>query len=268
MFSASLPMYDLPVLRKETDAWWGALAAAFRAEGLKGVPDSLLRDGDPSALWLSPDLLFSQTCGYPLTHSLQGKVTLLATPVYDLEGCAGGTYCSEVLVRRNADFQGLADLRGKRVAVNEEGSQSGYNVLRTAVAPLAEEGRFFSAVRKSGSHRNSMAMVASGQADVCAVDCVTYGLLCKAEPEAVAGLRRLAVTASAPALPFITRRDIPEADLQRLRGGLRRAFDDPALADIRAALLLSDVVVRPLGDYAVIEAMETEAIRLGYPALA
>lgn len=261
-------MYDLPALRQETDAWWGALAAAFRAEGLKDVPGSLARGDDPSARWLSLDLLFSQTCGYPLTHSLKGKVTLLATPVYDLEGCAGGTYYSEILVRRNADFQDLVDLRGQRAAVNEVGSQSGYNVLRSAIAPLAEEGRFFAAVEESGSHRDSMAMVATGQADVCAVDCVTYGLLCKAEPEAVAGLRRLAVTASAPALPFITRRDIPEKDLQRLRRGLRRAFDDPAFADIRAALLLTDVVVRPLSDYAVIEAMETQAVSLGYPTLA
>ncbi|WP_422366140.1 phosphate/phosphite/phosphonate ABC transporter substrate-binding protein [Pelagibius sp.] len=268
MLSASLPMYDLPALRKETDAWWAALAAAFRAEGLKDVPDSLARSDEPAALWLSSDLLFSQTCGYPLTHSLKGKVTLLMTPVYDLEGCAGGTYYSEILVRRDADFQGLADLRGKRAAVNEAGSQSGYNVLRSAIAPLAKQGRFFAAVEESGSHRNSMAMVASGDADVCAVDCVTYGLLCKAEPEAAVGLRRLVVSASAPALPFITRRDIPEADLQRLRGGLRSAFDDPALADIRAALLLTDVVTRPLGDYAVIEAMETQAVSLGYPTLA
>ena len=43
---ASLPMYDLPGLDAATDAWWAGLAAAFRAEGLREVPDNLTRGGD------------------------------------------------------------------------------------------------------------------------------------------------------------------------------------------------------------------------------
>src|SRR3546814_15586928 len=78
------------------------LAAAFRAEGLAGVPERLTRDGDHAALWTAPDLLFSQTCGYPLTHALAGRVTLVATPTYGCPGCDGGPYRSEILVRRDA----------------------------------------------------------------------------------------------------------------------------------------------------------------------
>ena len=37
----------------------------------------------------------------------------------------------------------LADLRGRRVALNADDSQSGRNALRAAVAPLAHDGRFF-----------------------------------------------------------------------------------------------------------------------------
>src|SRR5690606_16819606 len=120
---ASLPMYDLPGLEAATDAWWAGLAAAFRAEGLADVPERLTREDDHAALWTAPDLLFSQTCGYPLTHALAGRVRLVATPVYDCPGCGGGTYRSEILVRADDPARSLADLRQRRAAVNAADSQ-------------------------------------------------------------------------------------------------------------------------------------------------
>lgn len=264
---ASLPMYDLPGLEAETDAWWSALSEAFRAEGLKEVPDKLARGDDMTAQWLSQELLFSQTCGYPLTHSLKGKVTLLATPSYACPGCEGGLYHSEILVREDADYASLADLRGARAVANAEGSQSGYSALRAAVAPLARDGKFFASLSFSGGHMASMATVAEGAADVCAVDCVTYHLFGRAQPSAVAGLRSLAVSPSAPALPYITRRQIAPEDLERLRAGLQRAVADPSVRNVRAWLLLDDILVKPLGAYDRIDEMEAEAAALGYPEL-
>src|SRR3546814_11503112 len=99
---ASPPMYDLPGLEAATDAWWAGLAAAFRAEGLHQVPERLTREVGHAALWTAPDLLFSQTCGYPLTHALAGRVTLVATPTYACPGCDGGRYPSEILVLAGA----------------------------------------------------------------------------------------------------------------------------------------------------------------------
>lgn len=268
MLKASLPMYDLPELRAATDAWWRGLAQAFRQEGLTEVPERLERGDEMAALWQAPDLLFSQTCGYPLTHSLKGKVCLVATPVYDCPGCEGGLYHSEILVRRYADYGDLADLKGARAVANDVGSQSGYSALRAAIAPLAKGKAFFSELRFSGGHRASMAQVFEGEADVCAVDCLTYRLIAKAEPEAVAGLRSLAISPSAPALPYITRLNIPADELSRLRQGLLRAFDDPALRYVRGQLLLCGVEVKPLSAYDRIEEIEAAAFELGYPALA
>ena len=265
---ASLPMYDLPGLEAETDAWWRVLARAFRAEGLRDVPDSLARGEDPAVHWLAEDLLLSQTCGYPLTHELKGKVTLVATPSYGCPGCAGGLYHSEILVRGDADYTSLAELRGARAVANAEGSQSGYSALRAAVAPLARDGALFASVRLSGSHLNSMIQVADGKADVCAVDCVTYHLLAQVQPRAVADLRRLAASPSAPALPYITRQNTTPADLDRLRAGLRRAVADPLGRDLRARLLIDDFLVKPLSAYDRIDEIEAEAAALGYSELA
>ena len=261
-------MYELPGLKAATDAWWAGLAAAFRAEGLTEVPQELTRTDDAAALWSEPDLLFSQTCGYPLTHALAGRVTLLATPVYDCPGCEGGLYHSEILLRADDPAEGLADLRGRRAAVNAVDSQSGFSALRHAVAPLAEGGCFFAEVTRSGSHLASMALVAEGAADVCAIDCVTYHLARRGDPDLAACLRPLTRSATAPALPYITRRDIPAADLERLRAGLARACADPGLAETRAALAIKGVVVKPLSDYDLILQLEAEAVAAGYPDLA
>lgn len=253
---ASLPMYDLPGLAAATDAWWAGLAAAFRAEGLEAVPERLTREADHTALWTAPDLFFSQTCGYPLTHGLAGRVSLVATPVYDVPGCAGGQYRSEILVRADDPAAGLADLKGRRAAVNAADSQSGWHALRHAVSTLTEEGRFFGAMKLTGGHRASALAVAQGAADVCAIDCVTWALLRRVQPELTEQLRVLSSSAAAPALPYITRLDVSTDDLRRLRAGLARAAEDPRLAEARAALLLADVVLLPLETYDRILHME------------
>jgi len=265
---ASLPMYDLPGLEAATDAWWQGLAAAFRAEGLREVPQRLSRDVEVTALWTSPKLLFSQTCGYPLTHALSGQVSLVATPVYDCPGCAGGSYRSEILLRADDPAIDLAALRGRRAAVNAIDSQSGYSALRHAVAGLAADGRFFGKVEWSGSHMKSMQMVAEGRADACAVDIVTYHLLRRCQPQLTARLRVLTGSAAAPALPYISRRDLAGDDLRRLRAGLRRALADPDLAVVRAELLIEDVVEKPLVCYDRIVELEDAAVAAGYPQLA
>ncbi|MGH6929374.1 MAG: phosphate/phosphite/phosphonate ABC transporter substrate-binding protein [Dongiaceae bacterium] len=268
MALASLPMYDLPELHAATDAWWQGLARAFRREGLADVPDALDRRPDYQQVLLSPGVLFSQTCGYPLTHALAGKVTLLATPLYAVEGCKAADYCSLVIVGADNPAAGIGDLRGTRCAINGIDSQSGCNALRALVAPLAEGGRFFGKVAVSGGHRASIGLVGSGHADVAAIDCVTHALLSRHRPAALAGTRVLCRTAAAPNLPYVTRAGAADDLLARLRGGLQRAMADPALTTVRDSLMLTGIAVLPLSAYDRVTAMEAAAIAAGYPELA
>ncbi|MDX1575674.1 MAG: PhnD/SsuA/transferrin family substrate-binding protein [Kiloniellales bacterium] len=270
MAIASLPMYDLPALRRATDAWWAGLARALTAAGLDEVPARLDRRRDQDQVWGHPDLLISQTCGYPLTHALAGRVRLVATPAYDVEGCDGPRYRSVFLVRDGDPAGSLGDLRGRRVAVNSRASQSGYNCLRHALAPLAAEvegGPFFSEVVVTGGHGASLAALRDERADLAAVDGVTYALTARGEPAAVDGLRVLAWSAPAPALPYITRAAIGEDALAALRQGLAAAAADPDLAGARRALALKGFEVLPLEAYAAIDDMERAAIALGYPEI-
>src|SRR5215470_14237273 len=265
---ASLPMYDLPELRGATDAWWQGLARAFRREGIADVPDSLDRRPSYKDVWLARDLLFSQTCGYPLTHALAGRVELVATPRYAAEGCEAASYCSFVVVGVDNRARAIEDLRGLRCAVNGLDSQSGCNALKALVATAARAGRFFGSVAITGGHKASLALIASGQAGVAAIDCVTHGLLARHMPQALAGTRVLCRTASAPGLPYVTRAGADADLLRRLRAGLERAFADAALADTRCALLLEGVAVLPLAAYDQITEMENAAAAAGYREVA
>lgn len=265
---ASLPMYDLPEVAAATAAWWESLARAFRTEGIAEVPDRLTACPPLPEHWLHPDLLFSQSCGYPLTHALFGKVRLVATPCYDAPGCAGPIYRSLLIVAEDSRAGALDDLRWARCAFNSADSQSGYNVLRAMAVPLARQGRFFSATVQTGSHRASIAAVRSGAAEVCAVDCVTHALLARHAPSALAGTRVLCETPAAPSLPYVTSAAADDALVERMRAAITRAIADPSAAAARDALLIAGAATLDLADYAPVLEMERAAAAAGYATLA
>lgn len=248
---AGLPMYDADCLRPFVDAWWQGLDRAVRRAGLSGLP-AMTRTGDPHALWQAPDLLLSQICGYVLNNRYRDSLQPLLTPCYAAPGCDGPRYRSVLLAREDNPARCLADLRGTICACNEADSHSGINALARTVAPLTRENRFFSGHRFTGSHAASMAAVRAGSADVCAVDCVTYALLSRHDPETTAGLRQIGYSASAPGLPYVTAAATPPDSLQRLREAIAEAMADPDLAGVRDALLLSDARPLSLSDYAEI----------------
>jgi ABC-type phosphate/phosphonate transport system substrate-binding protein len=265
---ASLPMYDLPELRAAHDAVWASVGARLARSGVAGVPTSLTRGGAAEAHWSDPDLLLSQTCGYPLVHAFAGRLRVIATPSYDAPGCEGPTYSSLVVVRSVHPARDLVDLRGSVCAVNERASHSGMNALRAMIAPLARGAPFFGEVLVTGSHEASLARVQRGEADVCAVDAVLHALLLRHRPDALTGTRVLARSPSAPALPYVTRASTSDELVRALREALVGVLADPALASTRDALLLKEVTVLEDDAYDAIERVARAAAERGYPVLA
>lgn len=252
-----ISMYDMPERRAAIDAWWAGLARHWRAAGLDDIPETAHMPDNLYELWLSPDLFIAQTCGFPLTHGLKGRVALVATPVYAVDGCVGPTYHSVIVARRDSDVRSLDDIAGRTVAINGYDSQSGWNALRHSLIGKAAPAQ----VVQTGGHRKSVAAVREGRADVAAIDCVSYAHLQAVAPGEVASLRVIARSASAPALPYITRRDISPRDLEKLRTGLRAAVGDPELAEARTGMQIKDVEIVPLEAYDRMLEMEREADR-------
>lgn len=254
---ASLPMYTLPEIEGAAHIWWQGLARHLRQAGVDRVPGQLDEPDDLLVHWLDDDLLFSQTCGYPLTHVLNQQVSLVATPAYDAPGCDGAMYRSMIVVREDFQAASLGDLRHCDVAINSWDSQSGFNALRARLAPLATPGeRFFARTLITTSHRHSIAAVSSGEAQCAAIDGVTLALFQRHRPDDVAGLHIIDQTDAAPGLPYITRRDISAGELEALRSGLFTALADPELADARADLLLTGAALVERDAYDVIVDME------------
>ena len=233
---AALQMYDWPEVRQATNLWWQVVARHL------GTLEELSRPDDYAAPWLRDDLLFAQTCGYPFTHALKGKVSYLATPHYAADGCEGPNYCSIVMAR---EHKPLAAFRDGVAAVNTPDSMSGMLALKLVFAPLAEKGRFFSRAVETGGHLASLAAVQSGEADVCAIDCVCVAMAKRYRPEVLEGLVEIARSPSVPGLPWISRAGDPQA----IRSALRAAFADPALKEALSALLLSGFSELPTGAY-------------------
>jgi ABC-type phosphate/phosphonate transport system substrate-binding protein len=255
-------MYDFDELRPATDALWAAIAAR-----LDDAPASLTRGRALDEVWTDPALLLGQTCGYPLVTHLRGRVTLVATPRYRAQGCAGALYCSAVIVRAGDVARELADLRGRRCAVNDAASNSGMNALRAAVAAVAGGPRFFCDVLMTGGHVESLRAVAEERADVAAIDCVTWALLRDVRPQAVAGLRVLAWTEASAGLPLVTSLRTDRATRHALQRALQEVARDPALAPVRDALRLEGFELLSLRSYESVRAMERRARRAGYPVL-
>lgn len=230
---ASMPMYDLPEVRKALDSLWTAFARNLKREGVSDVPNRLEHDKPVVALWDDPRLLFSQCCGYDIVNRYTGKLQPIATPSYGADGCEGGEYCSAVIVAENVADDDVLGMRGAVCVINGPESHSGMSALRALVAPVSRNGRFFSKVKVSGSHLASLQMLQHGQADVAAVDCVTYGLLQSYRPAALSGTRMLGWTYPAPAVPYVARTDCDHDTVAKLRTAVFDTFNDPNLVTVR-----------------------------------
>lgn len=261
---ACFPWYELPELRQAHDLFWSVLANHLGRHGLPEVPASLSRDLPIPGIFTDPRLLLGQCCGYDVIYGFASSLSIVATPIYSAPGCDRGTYCSCVLVRDDAQVSDLNELRGKVCVVNSFNSHSGTNALRALVAPLSREGRFFSAVKVSGGHQNSLALLHAGEVDVMAMDGVLYGLLQQHRPDTLSRTRILRWSEPAPAPPFVTSASTDRDDLVKIREAFRDALSDGASRDARAALLLEGINLLPLEDYAKIIEFEATALRKGY----
>jgi ABC-type phosphate/phosphonate transport system substrate-binding protein len=259
---ATLPMYNItPALALEWREWLADVLRMINPACRIVAPDEELHD-----LWRRPNLLISQTCGYPLTHGLQEHVQLIATPRFAAPGCEGTDYSSVLVTRKDAPFDTLAACRGARAAYNQDDSNSGMNMFRHAVAPLARAGAFFSTVVRTGSHLGSLKAVIEDRVDVAAIDCVTFAFVCDELPELAQQVRQIGMTATAPGLPLIASRAVPPATIEALRKALNEAL---ALRPERAKRLrLQGFSTIPVADYRRIDRLENEARGLGYAHLA
>lgn len=122
-------------------------------------------------------------CSLPYVHNFaKGHYELLAVPVMamkqgrfaDAKGYEDvpGKYYSYIIVRKDSPLSSWQDLKGKSYAFNEATSNSGYNMPRYKLIQLGVRSweDYFSKVVVSGSHEESIRLVARGIVDASSVD--------------------------------------------------------------------------------------------------
>lgn len=217
---------------------------------------------DLKELWLSPQLLMTQTCGYPLMKILRGQVQVVGRPVYQLPHSSGGNHCSLIVARADDPRQRLEDFRGSHGLLNAQDSNSGMNLFRHTLAPLQRDGQFFAQVSLTGGHRNSLVAIKAGEGDLAAIDSVTFDYLARDHSEEIAGVKVIARTASGPCLPYITRIG---ADAQAIREAMNQALKD--LPEVAAVLAIAEVLPASEADYQVLLQYERAAMHMGITQL-
>ena len=241
---ASLAMYDRAEVQPSNDRLWALIREGMRAAGLP-APEALTRGpGAYWPAWESPDLILSQTCGYPYRARLHGRVRLVATPDYDVGGCAPGHYCSVYVARTDDPRQTLAEFDGAAMAFNEDLSQSGW------AGPMAHalaQGVGLRPVLRTGGHVLSAKAVAENQAEIAGIDAITWEMITRHDAFAT-GLKVVGRTTPVPGLPWIAAMG---ADVERLFPILQAAVAALPAAD-RAALCLRSLVRIPAEAYLAI----------------
>ena len=245
---------------------WRQLFDSYAVISGAPAPPVLRFEADP-ALLEDDGLIFGHTCGYPLMTRLQESFTPYCVPVFDVPGTNGRRYSSRFIVARASAIRDIEQSRGGVVAVNTPDSNSGMNVLRHAVASLDVDGRFFSRVLASGGHLHSLRAVADGEADIAAIDCVSYQLIEDRWPELTRQVETIGYSVETCGLPFVIANSKrhgmdTEAMIARLNQALNAAPET-----VRRCLHLSEFSSVELDDYAQILEVEAFAIDRGYPEL-
>jgi ABC-type phosphate/phosphonate transport system substrate-binding protein len=264
---ASLPMYNFPEMRADNARFWRVLRGLLVESGLPDTPEALTFERRPVPDRLEPELLFSQTCGYPLETVFKGQAIRLGAPVYAVPACDGPTHCAFFLVPVASPAQCLADLRGGVFLLNSPLSNSGMNLPRRALAEIAGGQPFFREVIETGGHPASLERLLRGEGDAASIDCVTYAFWKRHRPEAAARVRIIAETPPSPAIPFVTSIATPPPTFERLRDALRAITSEPRYAAVREGLMIAGIEDVPDDAYRKLLDYEREAAELGYPRL-
>lgn len=242
----SFPWYEVPGSEQLYDELWTQLRAHLLSEDFadEDLPLKLNRALSHDDFLKRSDLLLTQTCGYDIAEERPLPWTLIGTWGY---GDRPGTYTSYVVVREDSLVTMLDQANGRRMIANGSRSYSGYHVWRSLLGvPPAD---VFSETQWSGGHVESLRALQISQADIAAIDTVTWELLQKFAPDFLEGLRRVAESAPVPAPPLIASKSLSEEKIKRLKSALRRLFHDPNSYKICRELLITGFYEWRIEDY-------------------
>jgi len=195
-----------------------------------------LWDPAHTALSLSKQnsLLLGQMCSLTFSASQPGMPFYLGSYILEEEGLTPGYYRSVIIVSDKHKALNLSaeNLETLCAAISEPDSFSGRFALYQAVHNSFQPCKFAKTLY-TGAHLNTLVSVASGAADIGAIDCLTWRILQTLLPEQVAQVHVVSTSPQMPGPPLVTM--LPDDSIARahLQAAIDAAFAD---ADIAARM--------------------------------
>ena len=189
-------------------------------------------------------------CGITLATAPEGRYRYLATMVADSPDLPAGYYDSLLVTSTKGGLASPADFdpARHRAVINETGSFSGS--LTFAAHMKAVHGTTLGDVLRSGAHLKSIAMVASREADLAAIDRISFSLARHAAPDDVQGVSVIGRTASHPGIAFVADAGLPEPVIGKLRAAILAFREEPSWPELQSLLGVSDITVLDPARYA------------------
>lgn len=263
---AHLSWYNFSILKTANDEFWNALRIAC----LEINPNLMLEPDRKSGLdtkdyWEKPDCFFTQACGYDLIFRENLPLVPIAAPVLKIPGCEEHLHRSFLLVHEKNPAKEIKDLKGMRAAINCKLSNTGMNLLRHTLAPVAcQYENFLQSLEVSGSHRESISMLKKNRVDLVSVDCLTFHYLKAFEPEEVSGLRVFSQSSPCPIPPFCTSVSTSVENRNTLIQALNTTMHSHQNSRFLKVLGFQGIKRVSKEDYLVLKEYKNEADRLGY----
>jgi phosphonate transport system substrate-binding protein len=176
-------------------------------------------------------------------------------------------YFSDVIVRRGSVIRSFPDLRGHSWGYTEPLSQSGYGITRYSLLKLGESRGFFGKVVKTGSHLESIALVAAGELDGSAIDSHILAVAMGDDPALAAELTIVASLGPSTIQPVAVSKRLPPELRGRISDVIVSLHRDPAARErLSSGLVEQFVRVRP-DSYNDIRAMLDACEQSGFMTL-
>lgn len=267
-------MYDWPEVAAEVDALWALIAHQATSRGLS-VPSALTRTEHLVTLWRDPNMIVGQVCSLNPVRDGLGETEVLGTIVYDPPGDLPqpepGSYYSVIVCRRDDSRRsdlghgiatdGIEAFAGATIAANGTDSQSGYWSLGHFVRAAAAERPVFGSVKFTGAHRASVQAVASGAADLAAIDVHSWRLALEHEPDAASRLEVIGTTEPTPGVVCVVAWELAH-HRDHLNEAIGAALDSVAGTDVADRLHISGYRRRRLDEFQVVaDQVEAAALR-------
>ena len=251
--------------------WFYSAVGAYLSSVLKVEIEIVQSQDDPLSdpLLLQDRLDIAFICGLPfIRHDrvAPNQLKTIVAPVMQAKRYQNRpVYFSDIVVNAASRITTLDNLAGKTWCYNDPGSNSGYNLLLYWLIESGKPSSFFDKVIQSGSHQNSIKLVAEGGADCAAIDSTVLEQELRNLPHLVNDLRVIKSLGPYFMPPVVVSNHLGAAFIDRLQSALLNP--DTQLRSLMDEAQLQRYVTVQSEDYQAIASIYNIVVQAGYVVL-